>query len=395
MSTSTDRPRRPDESFLDLYLDYTHLQESPEMFHLWCGLSLLSVALGRKCFINRGYYRLYPNLFTILVAGSAKCRKSTSILIGTQLLNDLIEQGKVRVISGKITPEKFIDELTQAPAEDGTKAFRSPDVLVISSELSVMLTKQSYGEPLIHILTDLFDCPDRWSYKTRNRGEVHLTDVYLSILGATTPTGVAHGIPPAALQEGFASRVIFCYQEDTDRRNPFPTLTTKEVRLWATLKQMLMERSDLDGEFTLTGDAITWYTQWYNKHMEANAQDFRMDGMYGRKHDHILRLGMLFAGSYNQKIVTQGHLEASLAAFNKIEAGLPAVFAEMGADATTVHLSRLKSLMRHNKVMIHSTILTKMYPVSAFVLKELLETAFQSGWLVRDKDRANVYIWTG
>src|SRR6267142_992272 len=192
MSTSTGKAEPPERSFVDTYLEYTRLQESPEMFHMWSALTLLSIALGRKCFINRGYYKLYPNLFTILVAGSARCRKSTSILIALPLLNDLIEKGRIKVVSGKITPEKFLEELTQIPDQDAPKdevAFRSPDVLVVASELSVMLTKQSYGEPLIHILTDLFDCPDKWSYKTRNKGEIILNNVFLSIIGATTPTG--------------------------------------------------------------------------------------------------------------------------------------------------------------------------------------------------------------
>ena len=77
------------ENFLQLYLNYTRAQESPELFHLWTGTTILAAALGRKCWINRGYYRLYPNLFCILVAGSAKCRKSTAVNIGVRLLTDI------------------------------------------------------------------------------------------------------------------------------------------------------------------------------------------------------------------------------------------------------------------------------------------------------------------
>src|SRR5213080_4652355 len=97
-----------DESFLDLYMAYTNAQESPELFHLWVGTTILASALGRKCFINRGYYRLFPNLFTILVAGSAKCRKSTAINLGVRLLDGI---DTTKIVSGKITPEKFIHEI--------------------------------------------------------------------------------------------------------------------------------------------------------------------------------------------------------------------------------------------------------------------------------------------
>src|SRR5215510_5429957 len=171
------------DSFLDLYMSYTQRQESPELFHLWTGITLLASVMGRKCYIDKGYYKLYPNLFVILVAGSAKCRKSTGINIGVGLLKELLKDlPAVKVVSGKITPERFIDELQALSAGKAD----SPGLLVHSSELSVFLTKQSYGEPLIHILTDLYDCPDEWSYKTKNSGEVFLRDVFINIIAATT-----------------------------------------------------------------------------------------------------------------------------------------------------------------------------------------------------------------
>lgn len=386
------------ESFLDEYLSYTRKQESPEMFHLWCALSVLSVVMGRKCFIDRGYYRLYPNLFTLLVAGSARCRKSTAIAIATRLLNDIVAQGRLKVVSGKITPERFIEELVQIPdpsAKPGEVKFRTPDILVVSSELSVMLTKQSYGEPLIHILTDLFDCPSEWTYKTKNKGDVTLSDVFITILGATTPTGVAHGIPATALQEGFASRVVFCFQGDTTRRNPFPKLNQQEIDLWLKLKDMLLARALLQGEFTLTDDGREWFIEWYNKHMDSDPEDLRLDGMHGRKHDHLLRVAMIMAGSYATTKINLGHLEAALMSLNAIEEFASSAFAELGGDETTPHLARMKAYLKRMRVIDRSLLLMRMHPVNAATFKVLVDTAMQSGWMLRDKEKPNLFIWNG
>ncbi len=212
--------RDGNKSFIDLYVEYTKTQESPLMFHMWTAITVLAAALGRKCYIDKGFYRLYPNFFTILVAGSGRCRKSTAVSLAVELLDGI---STTKVVSGKITPERFIQEI--APEKDCTP----PNILVHATELSVFLTKQNYGEPLIHVLTELYDCPKFWTYKTKNSGDVHLHDVFLCILAATTPEGIARGIPASALEEGFASRVLFIYQKDTERRNAFPKLTAEEV----------------------------------------------------------------------------------------------------------------------------------------------------------------------
>src|SRR6185369_737015 len=146
------------------------------------------------------------------VAGAANCRKSTAINIGARLLRGI---PSTKIIGGKITPEQFITELAESvsPVDPANPiVVKAPPIFVHSPELSVFLTKSSYGESMIHNLTDLYDCPEEWQYKTKNAGKHLLKDVFICILSATTPEGMASGIPVTALKDGFASRVLFVYQ---------------------------------------------------------------------------------------------------------------------------------------------------------------------------------------
>jgi hypothetical protein len=379
--------RNREESFLDLYLEYTQKQESPEMFHLWTAITILASALGRKCYIDKGYYYLFPNLFTILVAGSARCRKSTAINLGIELL---LEVPDVRVVSGKITPEKFIHEIAD-PSPNGP----APSTLVHASELSVFLTKQSYGEPLIHVLTELFDCPKSWTYKTRNKGEAHLRDVFLCILAATTPDGIAKGIPPSAIHEGFASRVMFCYQADTQKRNPFPHLSPQELDAKIRLKQMLAQRSSLAGAFTLTPEARQWYKDWYDVYMAEPPPDKMLAGMHARKHDHLLRLAMIFAASYGLTIVEPGDLEAANLTLTSTEALAPKAFSELGGDDLTHHISRARSIMLKLKRLQRSELLRKLAPANASQLKIILDTLIQTGEVKYESETSTLLVWSG
>lgn len=374
-----------DESFLDLYLRYTEKQESPAEFHLWVGITMVAAAMGRKCFIERGYYRLYPNLFTILVAGSARCRKSTAINIGVSLLKGV---PTTRVISGKITPEKFIDEI--GPPKGGTAA---PNVLVHSGELSVFLTKQQYGEPLIHILTDMYDCPDSWSYKTKNRGEITLNDLFLCIIAATTPDGVSRGIPPSALEDGFASRVLFVYKGDTTRRNAMPSLTKEEHELRGVLTHKLEEIGEIGGEFSLDSEARAWYIDWY-QNMRPPA-DKRMEGMWGRKHDHLLRVAMVLTGATRCKIIEQHQLEAALLALEAVEENTHHALNEIGGDNNTQFLTRAATTVQRRVRIGHSELLRSVYPCRADVFKNIVETLIESGFMDRDVQKHDIYVWSG
>src|SRR3989304_5144964 len=74
--------------FLQTYLDYTQKQESPELFHVWSIMSILSMALGRKCYIKRGFFTCYPNQYIILVSDSARCRKTVAADLAVDLYRD-------------------------------------------------------------------------------------------------------------------------------------------------------------------------------------------------------------------------------------------------------------------------------------------------------------------
>ena len=373
------------ESFLDLYLKYTQKQESPAEFHLFTAMTIVGAAMGRKCWFNRGFYKLFPNFFTILVAGSARCRKSTAIGIGVDLLKAV---PTTKVVKGKTTPERFIKEIE--PEGSGAEPL---NILVHSSELSVFLTKQQYGEPMIHVLTDLYDCPQEWTYKTKNKGENTLRNVFLAIIAATTPDGVSKGIPPSALEEGFASRVIFVFKADTDRRNALPELTQEEQDLRQELCIFLTKIGELAGEFSLTPGARAWYIDFYNN-MKPPI-DKRMEGFFGRKHDHLLRFGMVFAGATLKTVIEQEHLEAALLSLEQIEASAPFAFSEIGGDQTTQFLSRAITLMQRGQRISHSELLRKLYPIRADSFKVIVETMIEGGYMKRDESRPQIYVWIG
>jgi len=387
-----------EQSFLDLYMEYTADQEAPASFHMWTAVTVLSAAMGRKCFFDKGYYHLYPNFFVVLVAGSAICRKSTAIRLGIispkeiKLFADI---PTTKIYQGSITPEQFTHELSndKVPSEEDPTRSVCLNVLIHSSELAVFLKKQSYAEPLINLLTDLFDCPTEREYKTKNKGIDHIVDPFVCILAGTTPDGIAHSIPPSALKEGFASRVIWVYEPTTDRENALPELTERQRKLSIRIKGMLEERSRLRGEFRLTPAARLAYKQWYSEYIRSSPPDHYLEGMYARKHDQLLRLSMVFAGNYLKYDIEESDVDAALSMLDNVETKASGSFTQIGATDTTNHIIRAKILLQRHGRIHHSELLKRIQPCDAQIFNNIvIPTLIGTGEIVAE---GKIYIWKG
>src|SRR5215510_11282899 len=209
--------------WLNQYLEFTHEHESPAMFHLWSGLTVLSGLLGRKVWMDKGFYRLYPNLFTVLVAGSARCRKTTAIEIAVGLTKNV---DGVRQLNGKVSAEKFL-HIHTIPDNQPQKP-----TLIKADELATFLTRDGQGEKLIDVLTKSFDCPESFSYDTITHGQKIIREPYVTVLAGTTPETLDKVLPDTAVGGGFASRIMFVYQADTEKsRKDFQSPDEEHIRL--------------------------------------------------------------------------------------------------------------------------------------------------------------------
>lgn len=250
------------------YLQYTANEEGPEDFHLWIGLTILSAAVRRRAYIISGKHRIYPNLYTVLVAPPSVCRKSTSAAIGMDLLQD---STPCKVYSGKITPEQLIHSLHHLKEDEG-----GPDsqCLVFTSEMGAMFGEERYMQPLPILLTDLYDCPDRWSYESRKGGTTPLQNIFISMLACTTPENLPKILSKSTNEGGLLSRLMLIYKTHTPRCFPVPrsmTVREKELRGHLVDRLKIIDRME-PMEFSLRHDAEKWYAEWYRGWKEALEQ---------------------------------------------------------------------------------------------------------------------------
>lgn len=341
-------------TWLGDYLEYTSTQESPEAFHLWCGVTLIAATVNRKVYLPRiskdgvERFRLYPGqIAVVLVAGSGKAKKSTAIADMAQTL--LKEAGTATIFDGKVTPERLLAKLGSQPSG---KAIMT----IIQHELTTFLSKQTYNEHMIDILTKLCDCKDD-AYETQQKTYT-LRDVCCTQLYGTTPRNLGEGVPPQAHDTGFMGRYLFVFGDRSGKIEPLSatsvdsTVAIESLKKRSSLVQRLREYAKLSGPFAWTQTGKEWFDEWYTDYMNSPASEG--EGWPQRKPDHLLRLAMVLSISNGNGLgplyIDEFVQNAALTMLEgHIEANFPKCFAYIGRHANAEAQGRIIEVF-HSRV---------------------------------------------
>lgn len=356
----------PKKGWFHKYHEYTLTSEPPAAFHFACAYTILGAVMERKIWFDKTFYKVYPNIALVLLAPTGKCRKSSATNIALSLGRSV----NLNVLSERVTPEALITSLGERPESCG---------LVYAPELAVFLGRQKYLEGMVPLLTTLFDAPDVWKSTTIIRGEASLTNVALSLLGASTLEWFVDALPREAFSGGFMSRLLFVVQEDTDRTFALPV--RPEGFRWEALREDLEQIQKIQGEMSLAKDAREFYEHWYIKHHTTPVFDDKFAGYHERKPDHLLRMGMLLsiADTGLLEIQTKA-FEDALSILNWWEAKLPGVFSTAASSPAGAVNQKIIGLLRQaGGSLPHSILLRKLqHVINGRTFNEAIATLIES-----------------
>ncbi len=317
-------------------VDFCRLSETtevPKIFALWSGVAAISAALGRKSFLRFGPMTYYPNFFILLTGASGQDRKSTAIAMAMRIIGSL--QPKPRIISGAITPQKLIDELSKVETTDLTKLLSQDGTgFAAISEFTSFLNKRSYEMGLATLLIDLYDCLDEVTYGTISRGGQIVKNSCLTILGGSTMDWLRGGIPSEAIGGGLTSRMIFIQFEGTPKRIAWPIFDHRMIALQQELSEYLQRVSTSSGEFQISDEAKEFCIEEYSAFLDGEgallAADPALSGYTTRRQMHQLKLSMIFSASENlQRMIELRHIKMATAALMGCEESLPKVISKI------------------------------------------------------------------
>jgi hypothetical protein len=292
--------------WLESYTDYTEDQESPLRIHTWTGLAVVAGAIGRKLWIDRNVYTLYPNLYICIVANSAKVRKSVATSLGVNLL--LEAAPNTRYIEDRMTPEGLVKQMNNTVIAPNGQQIQESTVFIYEDELAALFgyDKQSASR-MSTLLTGIYGCKEQYMHTTVSGGQKVIHRPCVNILAATAPEGLA--TIPTDASGGFLGRLIIVASGQRRRNIAWPG------KMNLSLKKALIEDltaiTALNGEMIVTPDAAKYFEVWYNKQAAITFKERWLEAFHERCHDTVLKLAMIHSVSRSDAlIVNEAHIEA-------------------------------------------------------------------------------------
>ncbi len=319
-------------NFMDTYLEFTKNQESTKKIHKWVATSIVGAALERKVWLDMGHFKVYPNLYIIIIGVSGQIKKSTSTNIGVNLLREL---ESVNVMSEMVTQASLIQQLGEAGNNFTVEGvdYHQSAVYCYAGELIVFLKEVS--GTISEILTTFYDCQEKpWIKELKSKTTV-IHGPCLNLLGASTPTWLSRAIPGEEMEGGFSSRVVFVVENDcAENFIAWPETLKNSKLLKEALIHDLTQIHNLQGEFQKTPEAKEFYQNWYNAFRETPIpNDVRFKGYYARKPITVLKLAMIYAVMAGSDLMLQqDHIEKAIFELNQIEPEMIDAFGSTGKN---------------------------------------------------------------
>lgn len=381
------------DDWLEMYLKYSQNSEPPRLYHIWTGLVAIASVLQRKVWLNWGYEDIYPNMYVVLV-GPPGGRKGTAMKIAKPFMHDLDISLSSDSLGSIQSLYKELMDATQT-AKIGNKIIEHRSLSVWSEELQVFLTD---NDPrLIANLTDLYDCPKNWKYTTLKRGHEDVSNCWLNIFGAITPSLLQYRLSQDAVGGGLISRIIFVVGYGRDKRCPITFLSAEEDELRMKLLDDLADIKLLSGPFKPTQKFIEEYTKWYmGTSATAGVNNDKFVGYNNRRALHLRKLCMLLSASQNDQMkLTKKHFDMALYILKHTEAQMPNAFYGIGRG---MHSGVLTDVMRY--IQDHKSVnfpeLLKRFQLDALPneMETYLSLLEQSGTIKKEISCTDKARWT-
>ena len=357
------------EDWITAYEEYTHETESSEMFNKWVAVSAIASVLEKKCWLQLGRLKVFPNMYIILVAEPGLARKSQAISYASELLAELND---VYITADSITSQALIADLensvkySQLP--NGT-ILRHASLNVLSKEFESFLGNSQAGGKMLVTLTDLYDSGESpWKHRTKGSGSNTIPSVYLNILGATTPKSLETALNGLAVGGGLTSRILFIFSKGRAKRVAIPEITDRLVELKQLLLDDLHKIHLMTGQFDYSKEGkdywVDWYEQYNERDINRRQRVSEFDGWYSRKPTLLQKVAIILAASRNSYKIEVPDIERAFTMVNEAEDVMNGIFYDT-SEETSLGTAGLGTVMlRHikeNKVMAEKHLLQIMW----------------------------------
>lgn len=275
-------------NFITTLVEHLSDAESPNSYIVWSGLTIISATLKDNVFFKFKHGKIYPNIYTIIVAGSSATRKDAPIRMAETLLRDL---GTTKVISGRASIQAVMKVLSENYTNDKGHRLKGASGILLSKELSDLIVDDPVA---MKVITDWYDCHDHWDNNLVGSGVARLENLCVTILAASNDILFQDVFKNSEIYGGLLARSFIISETKRKKKNSRMFDVMDQTDLYPVLLDHLRRLVDLKGPVALTDDARHYYDDWYN-----SIEDDKFDraGVIARMHTGVLKVAILLAAA--------------------------------------------------------------------------------------------------
>jgi hypothetical protein len=278
-----------------------------------------------------------------------------------------------------VTREQLIRRLKRSGAgfvSDAGEPVVQSSLTIFSEELTVFLGYNN--QQLMADLCNWYDCPNPWTYETKSQGIDNITNVWVNLIGATTPKLLQTTMPQDAIGGGLTSRIIFVYEPRKGSTVTRPFKTEDEIILETKLLHDLECIYMMNGEYKPTQSFVDKWDAWYGSQDEQQPfTDPRLEGYLTRRGTHVLKLSMVLnASRKNGNLILDGvDFDRAIYELERIEKRMPSVFLGIGkSDIADVTANVMRTIMLQKVTTFDRLLGMHMHDADYDTMKRIVQT---------------------
>jgi hypothetical protein len=232
-ATAVYQQQGPCGHWLDAYIRFAQAAApmAPRKLHESAGLFAVSAAIARRLVLHASVEEIYPNLYTLFMSPSTIYTKSTGLNIVEKLL---YRAGLFHLLlPQRATPQALVNDLSEQklPTRGANleKFFRrrafAAQRSYVRDEVSGLFAemRREYNAGLLELLLELYNCKAELTEMTVSRGDVTITDSYMSFFGISTPSEMSpHLANPTFWSNGLWARFALITPDESPRYAFYP-----------------------------------------------------------------------------------------------------------------------------------------------------------------------------
>ena len=318
------------------------------LYTMWCSLFLLSAGNGRRCYVDHGHFKVFSDMYAILV-GLSGTRKSAAIVPCRRMWRLAYPESP---IGPSITsPEDIVlrmatnDSIRVYDDENGKGISHVPYTFFINEFKNFIRHNE---EGMITFLTDIYG-EEHFNSSTIKHGLQPIENPVLNLIGCATPQWIEKHFKKELLTGGWGRRVYYIFETQPQPRITFPIKTKEacEAEIWCI--NHLQKIAKLAGKITFSPEAREFLDKWNMKaispeHNEVVASFLEVRDIL------VTRLAIALCLAYTTPVfvISLETLVDAIGIFDDLAGRLPKLTSSMGRNELTPTQNRLIQLLKDN-----------------------------------------------